>query len=142
MYIWIVQKALTQRLAIWAWVSIALGVLCFLPGSDFRVGLAFQFFGWALASLALGGFGHLSARRHQARLTLAEKMVAAPEETSKMLLLLQGSAALGLLCLLGGLALVVFMQAHGSFWAGAGTGITLQGVFVLFFSRYYARKLR
>ena len=141
MDIWLFQKGLIQRLTLWAWASITLGVLCFLPEGDFWGGLAFQFLGWALLNLGIAGFGYLGVRRHLAKLTAAEKKSATPAETSKMIFLLQGSTALSMVCLLGGLALAFFMQARGSFWVGAGTGIMLQGAFLFFFGRYHLRKL-
>jgi hypothetical protein len=140
--IWIFQKALAQRLTLWALVSLILGALCFLPEGDFWGGLAFQFLGWALIILGIASFGYFSIRRHLAELTTAEKKSIAPEETNKMIFLLQGSATLSLVCVLGGLALIFFMQAHGSFWIGAGVGIILQGFFMFFFNRYHARKLQ
>jgi hypothetical protein len=142
LFIWIFQKALAQRLLIWAWISITLGVLCFLPGSDFWAGLAFQFFGWALVSLAIGGFGYFSVRQRQEKLTLEEKKSAAPEETSNMSLLLRGSSILSVICFLGGLALTFSRQTRDSFGIGAGVGIILQSAFVFFFSRYHLRKLQ
>jgi hypothetical protein len=142
LFIWIFQKALAQRLALWAWASIMLGALCFLSDSDFWAGLAFQFFGWALVELGIAGFGYLSLRRRQAGLSVAEKISAAPEETGRMSFLLRGGTALSLVFSLGGLALFFFTQAHGGFLEGAGMGIFLQGAFMFFFNRYHVRKLR
>ena len=138
MDIWIFQKALIQRLTLWALVSLTLGALLFLPDSDFWGGLAFQFLGWALIDLGIAGVGYLSIRRRQAKLSAAEDETAAATETGKMITLLQGSTILSTVFLLGGLVL----WAYGSFWAGAGTGIILQAAFILFFSQYHVRKLR
>ena len=142
MYIWIFQKALTQRLTLWALISLILGALLFLPVGDFWGGLAFQFLGWALVYLGVAGFGYLNVRRHQEKLSVEQKKAVALAETDKVILLLQGGSMLSAVCILGGLALILFMQARGSFWAGAGTGIALQGAFLFFFSRSHARKLQ
>ena len=142
MDIWIFQKALAQRLTLWAWASMTLGVLLFFPEGDFWGGLAFQFLGWALIDLGIAGFGYLSVRLRLAKLSAAEKKLAAPAETSKMITILQGSTGLSVVCILGGLALALFTQAGGSFWVGAGTGIVLQGAFLFFFGRYHVQKLR
>ena len=138
MDIWIFQKALIQRLTIWALVSVTLGALCFLPVSNFWGALAFQFLGWALIDLGIAGVGYISVRRRLAELSATEKEAVTPAETSKMITLLQGSTILSTVFLLGGLVL----WAYGSFWAGAGTGIILQAAFILFFSQYHLLKLR
>jgi hypothetical protein len=139
--IWIFHKALAQRLTLWAWASITLGALCFLPEDDFWGGLAFQFLGWALISLAIAGFDYLGARSRLANLTAAEKKAFAPAETDNMITLLQGCIGLSVVCMLGGQALAFFMQVRGNFWIGTGMGITLQGTFMFFFSRYLFHKL-
>jgi hypothetical protein len=140
--IWIFHKALAQRLTLWAWASLTLGALCFLPNDDFWGGLAFQFLGWALIELGVAGFGFLSIRSRKAKLSKVEKKELEPAETSKMVILLQDCTILGVVCMLAGLALALFMQTSGSFWAGAGIGIILQGAFLFFFSRHHARKLQ
>jgi hypothetical protein len=139
--IWIFQKALTQRLEIWALASITLGVLCFLPDSDFWSGLAFQFLGWSLVNLGIAGFGTLSVRRRLAKLTGAGKAAAAAAETSNIIFLLRVNTGLDVVYMLGGLALAFFMQARDSFWVGTGLGIVIQGAFLFFFDWYHVRKL-
>lgn len=142
MDIWQFQNTLTQRLILWVWASITLGILFFLPNNDFWIGMAFQFFGWALVNLAIALFGKWSLRRRLAKLTASEKHAAAPEETRNLANLLWINMALDVVYMLGGVLLVSFMASQGKFWQGTGTGIFIQGAFLFFFDWFHARKLQ
>ena len=132
MSIWAFQRELSQRLITWNLANIAAGGFFSLSSSKFIRGVGSQFVGWALVNFAIAYFGQKAAANRQLTLPDADTPERKRIEADNLRNLLWINAALDVLYMLGGRALM--KRRKSSAWTrGAGLGIILQGIFLFMF---------
>ena len=141
MNIWTFQDMLTRRLSAWARISIGLGLVGLIAPREFWRGMASQFLGWGVINQAIAFFGSQGTKKRLANLDKAEKKAIEAQETQKLAKILWINAGLDVGYVLFG-AIFARSNRYNSFKVGAGIGIIVQGLFLLFFVWIHANQLK
>lgn len=140
--VWAFQERLTRRLAVWAFVSLLIGLGMLVLRLPFWTGMAFQFLGWAAVNQGIAWIGASATRRRKAGLSAEQVISAQPQEARKLERILWINTGLDVLYMLGGVLVAVLLAARGPQWIGTGIGILLQGTFLCFFDWIHVLSLR
>lgn len=140
--IWSFQLNLIRRLAIWALLSILLGLAMLIPQSLFWLGIGIQFIAWGVVDGAVAWIGYRSARKRQTNITADQKQQSMQiSEKRRLGRILWINTAVDVLYVLGGGYLARIFGATNPFWYGTGIGVIIQGGFLFFFDWLHARRL-
>ena len=140
MSIWAFQRELSQRLITWNLANVAAGVFFSLSSSKFIRGIGSQFVGWALVNFAIAHFGQTAAANRERTLPDADTPQRQHIEANNLRNLLWINAALDILYMFGGRALIR-RRKSGRWMRGAGVGIILQGIFLFIFDVMHAQNV-
>lgn len=132
------QITISKRLVKWGVANAVLNTLLFLPQNGFTTGLAIQGIVWGLinTTIALAGLWHGRGRMRGAN-SGAFDPGRDTQRTKKFILLLWVNFALDIIYILTG-ALIALFYTENALWLGHGTGIVIQGSFLLVFDLYHA----
>ncbi len=134
--IWSFQRRLTNRLLLWALLSVGLGALGIWRGrAPLRRALAWQALGWGAINGAIALGGRRGAERKQMHALPADEIAQARSLRNLLWL----NSGLDLLYIAGGVALArAAMPSQKEARRGHGLGIVLQATFLLLFDLAHA----
>jgi hypothetical protein len=128
-----------RQLTAWSLGSIVAGVAALVGGGPFLRALGMQFAIWGAVDLALALNGERDRRRVQARGETAD-LAAAGRDRRRLVRLLWINAALDVVYVAVGAGLILL--GPDRVWAGHGTGVLVQGGFLLVFDAAHAHAMR
>ena len=128
-----------RQLTAWSLGSIVAGVAALVGGGPFLRALGLQFVIWGAVDLVLALNGERDQRRVRARGEAAD-VAAAERDRRRLVRLLRINAALDVVYLAVGAGLILF--GPDRVWAGHGTGVLIQGGFLLIFDAAHAHAMR
>lgn len=138
MNIWKFNHLVTKRLLIWAVLSIFVGLMLLIPGSDFGKGFAWQALAWGVVDAAIALIGSAMTKRRFNSLPDPFAADVVLRESAKLKKLLLVNVALDVFYVIGGVALAFTKGKTDAFWQGTGWGIVVQGAFLLAFDLHHA----
>lgn len=132
------RRIIAHRLLLWAGLSIALGAMLNRLMYPFWRGVGVQFIIWG----AIDGLIALIAGKtnpvHQTINDLHQINKENQSKKNKLAILLWINTILDIFYVIGGLRLYKSKGASSPFWRGQGTGITIQGGYLLLFDLVHA----
>lgn len=129
---------LLRQLTAWSLGSIVAGAAALLGGGPFLRALGLQFVIWGAVDLVLALSGERDRRRVRTRGEEADA-AAAERDRRRLVRLLRINAGLDVAYVAVGIGLIAF--GPDRVWAGHGTGVLVQGGFLLIFDALHARAL-
>jgi hypothetical protein len=138
MNIWKFNQLVTKRLLIWSVLSMVIGLILLISGSDFWKGFAWQALAWGAVDAAIALIGSAMTKR---RFNLLPDPFAADvvlHESAKLKKLLLVNVVLDVLYVIGGILLAFTKGKTDAFWQGTGWGIVVQGAFLFAFDLHHA----
>ncbi|MBK8022404.1 MAG: hypothetical protein IPK19_13505 [Chloroflexi bacterium] len=138
--IWEFQRAVSRRLAKWAGISTALGLIMLLRRGFWR-GVGGQFVGWAAVNLGIAVFGFLTSDHRRQQLNDPRAPAVLNKETRNLRRLLWINAGLDVLYMIGG-GWLARRRASSPSRRGMGVGIILQGLFLFVFDVFHAQAVQ
>jgi hypothetical protein len=141
MDIWQFQMKITDRLGIWAIISMLMGILMSRSSRKEVQGAGKQFLGWGIVNAGIAGVGKISAARQLKNIEDPQAPGIVHQETKKLSRLLWLNSALDILYILGGARLMKRRRDPTKSWYGQGIGIMLQGGFLFFFDLIHVLRL-
>jgi carboxylesterase len=130
------KRKLSSRLLTWAVLSIAAGVVLLLGfSSPFWNGVGIQCLAWGGVDAGLAFAARLSGRRSKVR----KGREAEKKESNKLFRILWINTVLDFLYIGAGIVLVITIGKRVPAAAGHGTGVIIQGAFLLLFDFFHAK---
>lgn len=131
------QWILSLQLLLWAAGSILLGTLLLVAGSPFLKGIGLQALVWGAVDGILASIGAVRAWKRSRE---APDEYRTTRDGLRLARILRVNAALDLVYIAVGIALVVIFRAH-PFGLGNGVGVIIQGTFLLVFDAVHGWRL-
>lgn len=138
--IWQYQFILARRLAWWSMLSFSAGVILFWMEPLLR-GFGIQALVWGLLDAAIAVGGVLLTTRRRSKLADPAAAEAVQQEATKLRKLLWWMVPLDVAYVLVGLLLAFTWGRKDAWWLGTGLGVVVQGLFLLGFDWYHAKKV-
>lgn len=138
--IWQYQFILSRRLAWWGVGSFAVGLALFSTEPIFR-GFGIQAIIWGLIDTAIAVGGALWTSKRRSKLTDPAAKEVIQKETQQLRRLLWRMVPLDVIYVLVGLLLAFTWGRKDAWWLGTGCGVVVQGLFLLGFDWYHAKKV-
>lgn len=147
----LIERIFLRLLLFWALASMVVGVVAVLPawgksdppaGEVFAAALGAQFFIWGAIDAGLAGLGLRSVARAEATPHARDQEL---RRRDKVIRILQFNVKLDVLWVSIGVLLLVLAWIYPGGRAsllGHGTGVILQGGFLLIFDHLFARRLQ
>lgn len=136
--IWDFENLLSRRLMMWAGVNILVGagIALFAERMWPSFGLMAMVWGAVNGVIALVGLNKVGQHLFQPSLSEAEV-----KEAARIRKILWFNAALDVVYVAGGTAVLYFLGGDSQYWRGSGWGIILQGAFLFLFDVWHARRV-
>ncbi len=138
--IWQYQFIIARRLAWWSMISFSVGLALFSAEPFFR-GFGIQAIVWGLIDAAIAVGGVMLAVRRRGKLPDPSAKEVIERETTKLRKLLWWMVPLDIIYVIVGLVLAFTWGRKDAWWLGTGWGVVGQGLFLLGFDWYHAKKI-
>lgn len=138
--IWQYQFILARRLAWWGVVSFAVGLALFSTEAFFR-GFGIQAIIWGLIDTAIAVGSAMWTSNRRSKLTDPAAKEVIEKETHQLRKLLWRMVPLDVIYVLVGLLIAFTWGRKDAWWLGTGCGIVVQGLFLLGFDWFHAKKM-
>lgn len=138
--IWQYQFIIARRLAWWGAISFAVGIPTFLMEPALR-GFGIQAMVWGLIDAAIAVGGSFLILRRRKVLTDPQAKDVVLNETNRTRRLLWLMVPLDIIYIIIGLILALTWGRKDAWWMGTSVGVVVQGVFLLGFDWFHAKKV-
>ena len=136
--IWDFENVLSRRLVLWACLSILIGAIMVLSGDRFWQAFGVQALAWGAVD---GITGWIGVHRRKNLLKKRTSFREEEKESDRIRKLLWVNAALNVLYVASGAALIYFLGRGSIFWRGTGWGIIVQGSLLYVFDLLHALRV-
>ena len=136
--IWDFENILSRRLVLWASLSILIGSVMALSGDRFWQSFGIQFLAWGVVDGVIGWIGIHRKKNLLKKLTSFQDE---EKEGDRIRKLLWVNAALDVVYVACGAAVIYFLGSESIFWRGSGWGVIVQGSFLYVFDLLHALRV-